>query len=229
MKRDEFVELAGITESDFVAVVDEILDTIISSWTFGYYDDLDIRQEGHIIALKAIRTGRYDKAKNIKPFLYTCLNNGLFNLKRNVTGRFASPCERCPLYDKHCNASHNQCTGFSNKMDCKKFKDWTNRNIVRTSIMHATPFSEYEGEMHGNYNDSTPDQFILDELTKNEITELINQNLSPQLRGIFLRMVADIKVKVADRKKVQDAIYNIIKDSGLFSHLLEGLEYVERP
>lgn len=221
MKKDEIQELSGLTSDAFIVCVDSIMDILVSTWKFGYFEEDDIRQEGHIVAIKAIRSGRYDKTKNLRSFLYTCLYNGLFNLKRNVTGRFASPCERCPLYDKQYKASHNQCLGFTNKADCKKFSAWVDRNAIRSSIINATPFSVCEVD----HEDITPVDVVLDELTKNEITELINQKLSPHLRGIFLRMMAGITVKVDERRKVQDAIYDIIKDSGHFTHLLENLEY----
>lgn len=224
--QSEIERMAGVSENEFVAIVNRIMDRIVSTWVFGYFDSDDIRQEAFIIATKAIRSGKYDKCRKLEPFLFRSISNGLFNLKRGVTGKFASPCQRCPLFDRKYESTTNQCKAFTNKLDCDKYMQWELRNAKRNSLINPISFSSPDEDEEDVFDIQTYTiEHVLDEAIKNEITDLINNNLPATLRGNFLKMMAGIKIKTQDRKAVQSAIYDIIKTSGIFSDLIEDLDY----
>lgn len=106
---------------------------LAKKFKFSYYEEEDITQEAFIMAMEAL--DRWDRRRTIGGFLYVHIYKRLCNLKRKKYERRTLPCESCPL-----NAWVNkQCTAYEDKMDCKLYYNWCNRNIAKKSL--ASPDS----------------------------------------------------------------------------------------
>lgn len=170
----------GYTEQQVLDIIEEIVGVLCHSFKFGIYGVEDIKQEGRIMALEAVNSGRYDTSRPLANFLYRHVWNRLVNLRRDKYSRYEPPCLKCPLYAK----ATKSCTQFEDKMDCNLFRQWQERNERRKMI--ASPMSIYKegGEIHDVEYSPVGEE----EVEMREIYELIDKKLPVDLRSDYLRM-----------------------------------------
>ena len=135
----------GVTEEEFLTVLDNISKRLGHKFRFGYHDFDDMKQQACIFAMEGLE--KYDNTRPLENFLWTHVRNRLFNYKRNNYQRPDKPCLTCPLFDKNYNCSLSQCSKFNNKDDCELYLAWSVRNEAKKNIMQPT---HIEHDLHEN-------------------------------------------------------------------------------
>jgi DNA-directed RNA polymerase specialized sigma24 family protein len=196
----DFQKKYGITEEDFIVVTKKITQKLSYKFKFGYHDIDDMRQQATIFALEALE--RYDKSRPLENFLWTHVRNRLFNYKRDNYQRPDKPCLSCPLYDPKLQCSINGCKEYSNKSDCELYRQWEERNTRKKNLV----------QMSGQINEETVEdnKDLLDNISNQEIMELLDTKLSYQYREIYLKIKNGEKVLSVDINKLKKEIFRIL-------------------
>jgi DNA-directed RNA polymerase specialized sigma24 family protein len=199
-KTNDFYDKYNITEEEFVEVVKKITQKLSYKFKFGYHEVEDMRQQATIFALEAL--DRYDKSRPLENFLWTHVRNRLFNYKRDNYQRPDKPCLSCPLYDPKLKCSTSGCTDFSNKSDCDLYRQWEERNTRKKNLV----------QMSGQINEETltDSKDLFDNISNQEIMELLDTKLTYQYREIYLKIKNGEKVLSSDVNKLKTEILKII-------------------
>jgi hypothetical protein len=194
----------GMTEEQVLAAIEKVVLSLSSKFVFGYYDREDMKQEARYEAVKLINAGKYDPKRPLENFLYTHVRNRLINLKRNKYKRYEPPCITCPFYDKLCKKSVNQCAEFEDKMHCKKYASWVQRNKVKQGLMHPVDISSIFDER------LSQNKCVMREVEYREIVQIIESRLPTSLLPIWNRAKDGDKLRKSEREKLQKHILRIM-------------------
>lgn len=189
----------NVTEEEFLTVLENISKRLGNKFKFGYHSYEDIKQQAAIFALEGLE--KYDNTRPLENFLWTHVRNRLFNYKRDNYQRPDPPCLTCPFYDKHFAKSDNQCTEYKNKQDCSLLSSWLVRNNAKKNIM--TPL---------DIENSTPSSAQENDISNNQILDLIDQKMPAQYRELYLRYRYGDKISKSDQNKVVKIIKEILDD-----------------
>jgi DNA-directed RNA polymerase specialized sigma24 family protein len=196
---------SGVSEEEFLKVLDNISKRLGHKFKFGYHSFDDMYQQAAIFALEGLE--KYDNKRPLENFLWTHVRNRLFNYKRDNYKRPDKPCLTCPFFDKNFKSSNNQCTEFANHLDCELYKKWHDRNDSKKNIMQPTTI---EDQSLLRNKDNEDFQHIMG---NKELIEKLDHNLQGEHREIFLRLKHGAKVNKTDIKKLQKHIQQIIADN----------------
>lgn len=180
----------GINETEFIEAVNKACDVLAKSFSFGYYDSDDIRQEAFIFAMEAVH--RYDRSRPLANFLYTHIKNRLINFKRDRFHRNDPPCQICANGEKHEDGNH-----------CAKFLAWKKRNSAKQSLMRPVDLGDRD-DVDAICEDLT------ENLNKDELLAKIDMSLPAEIRGAYLRMKCGESVPKSKREQVLKAIREIL-------------------
>lgn len=196
----------GVTEEQFLSVLDNISKRLGHKFKFGYHSFEDMKQQAAIFALEGLQ--KYDNKRPLENFLWTHVRNRLFNYKRDNYQRPDKPCLTCPLYDPHCKKSTNQCTEFNNKTDCELYLAWETRNSSKKNIMKPVGMEDVKDvpQPHNKLAD------IPDTVFNQQIIDLLDQHIPAQYRETYLRLKYGEKIYKSDMNKLQAVILQILKD-----------------
>jgi len=196
----------GVSEEEFLAVLDSISKRLGHKFKFGYHSYDDMKQQAAIFALEGLE--KYDKKRPLENFLWTHVRNRLFNYKRDNYQRPDKPCLTCPLYDPYCRKSSNQCSEFTNKNDCELYSTWETRNNSKKNIMKPIGIEDIEdyGSKHHTKGD-------VSELVFNqEIIDLLDEKIPHLYRETYLKLKYGEKISKSDLNKLLSIIKEIIND-----------------
>jgi len=197
----------GMTEDQVITIINKAIKGLCSKFRFGYFEKEDLEQEGWVFAIKALN--KYNGSAPLENFLRVHIRNRFMNLKRNKYSRFEPPCLQCPFYDPKCEQSTNKCSEFENKDDCHKWAAWKKRNAAKSGLMKPVNIeSVTEDELQIN------NEFI-NSMNLSAIYKKINERMSVELRGDFLRMLDGIYLP----KQRKDKVREFIKEMGVFDEL----------
>jgi DNA-directed RNA polymerase specialized sigma24 family protein len=132
----------GVSEREFLTVLENISKRLGHKFKFGYHSYEDMKQQAAIFALEGLE--KYDNKRPLENFLWTHVRNRLFNYKRDNYQRPDKPCLSCRFYDKNCSQSLNQCTEYSDKTACEEYHTWNNRNTNKKNIMKPVGIPDLE-------------------------------------------------------------------------------------
>jgi hypothetical protein len=194
----------NVSEEEFLAVLDNISKRLGHKFKFGYHSYEDMCQQAAIFALEGLE--KYDQKRPLENFLWTHVRNRLFNYKRDNYKRPDKPCLTCPFYDTKFSCSTNQCSEFSNTMDCELYRKWLSRNDSKKNIMKPSSIED-SGSVQGKI---TKD--FQDIMGDNELIKKIESQLSGEYREIYLKLKHGTKVNKADIKKLQKHIESILDE-----------------
>lgn len=200
----------GKTEEEVLKTIEIVVNRLARKYMFGYYDIDDMKQEARLAAWEALT--KYDISRPLENYLWTCVHNSLFNLKRKKYERYDKPCLSCPLYDAACKVSHSQCEAYEDKMECSLYSSWLKRNTSKKNLMKPIDLGEVRDEHERNM--STNDS-VSDEMFHKEIFLLLDEKLPVEIRSSFVKMRHGIKLPKADRIKVEAAIIKVLKEHGI--------------
>lgn len=199
---------AGMTEDQVLAIIEKVVIEFAESYTFGYYELDDIKQEARMEAIKALP--KYDPndsngnpTRPLANFLFSHVKNRLLNLRRNKYKRTDPPCDLC-----HNNREHEHDDGHV----CKKYLIWKKRNSTKANLTRPLTLDgiSEEGEPSIAVDDKVPNMANI-----NELRDMINEKLDPGLRIDYLRILAKEKIPKARRIAVEIAIKEIISENYL--------------
>lgn len=184
----------GLKERDVMLALDRAINLLAPTFAFGYYDVDDIRQEAYIFGLESL--SRYDPSRPLENFLYTHIKNRLINFKRDKYHRTDPPCKIC----------HNvgKCT---NGDFCDKYKAWRKRNNSKQNLMRPLDIHTVSDDNEKNIHEK---QCVVDDASISECSNLIDLHLPVELRSIYLRMKSGESVPKIKKKKVEQAIKEIL-------------------
>lgn len=188
----------GVSEEEFLKVLDNISKRLGHKFKFGYHSYEDMYQQAAIFALEGLE--KYDNKRPLENFLWTHVRNRLFNYKRDNYKRPDKPCLTCPFYDKHFQKSDNQCTEFSSQMDCELYRKWFERNDSKKNIMKPAIIEDQS--LLQNTKGGDFQSFMSDK----ELIEKLEKILVGEYREIYLKLKHGMKVSKVDIKKIQKFI-----------------------
>lgn len=191
-----------VSDEEFVSVWNKISKKLSYKFKFGYHDIEDMKQQAAIFALEGLE--KYDGVRPLENFLWTHVRNRLFNFKRNNYQRPDLPCKSCPFYDKHLKQSSNQCMKFNDKLSCKEYRSWHERNESKKNIMQLNHISD-----NNIIND---DNLSLSFIEDKEILEYIENNISKEYREHYLKLKHGSKISKKYLDKLQKHIQEMLND-----------------
>ena len=179
---------------EYLQNAEVVIASLMKKFPFGYYDEDDIAQEARIYAMESYR--KFDGARPPQPFLRRCLQNDLMNLFRKMCRRSDYPCKECGE-GRPCRSDGELCTPFLR---------WAKVQNLRSSLMNTSDLSEFKEDANAD------ETAALDQASENELSVTIDSNLSPSLRGDYLKMLAGVGIPNNKRIAVQTAIRIIIEE-----------------
>jgi DNA-directed RNA polymerase specialized sigma24 family protein len=194
----------GVTEDQFLAVLDNISKRLGHKFKFGYHSFEDMKQQAAIFALEGLE--KYDNSRPLENFLWTHVRNRLFNYKRDNYQRPDKPCLSCPLYDAHCKVSTNQCSEYTDKNECELFSAWETRNNSKKNIMKPVGMEEVH-ETSSKKQAEIPDMVF-----NQQIIELLDKHIPSSCRETYLRLKYGEKIYKADMLKLHAVIQEILRE-----------------
>lgn len=200
--------LKNYSEAQVLETIDKVAGQLGKKFAFGYYAADDLKQIGWILANKAINEGKYDESRPLENFLRVYLKNRFINLKRDVYFRSTMPCDSCPLYDKFCKVKENQCLGYDDKMECKKYAKWYLLNHTKKNLI--------DGIDIGGINDENEERMKFqthaeENAEKNELSNYIDEHLPAEMRADYLKIVTNYGAKPSHQAKVSAARQEAIR------------------
>lgn len=194
----------GVTEEEFLRVLDNISRRLGHKFRFGYHDFDDMKQQACIFAMEGLE--KYDNSRPLENFLWTHVRNRLFNYKRNNYQRPDKPCHTCPFFDKSYKCSNNQCSKYTEKKDCELYLAWSSRNDAKKNIMQPTYIEN--DNYHSNDND------FVGVLGNEEIIKFLDANVQSEHRENYLKLKHGTKIPKAQLTKLVSHIKNIMESKG---------------
>jgi hypothetical protein len=190
----------NISEEDFLIAIDNVAKKLGHKFKFGYHSFEDMKQQATIFALECL--DKYDKSRPLENFLWTHVRNRLFNYKRDNYQRPDKPCLKCPEHDPSFSCSTSACKAFNNKSDCELYRLWEKRNNNKKNIMSP----QYIEDNHPFRTESN----VLSDIANKEILDLIDKQISPSDRAVYLKIKHGQKISSIELNKLKETILNIV-------------------
>jgi len=203
-KKNKDILPNGVTEDEFLIVLDNISKRLGYKFRFGYHDFDDMKQQAAIFAMEGLQ--KYDRSRPLENFLWTHVRNRLFNFKRNNYQRPDKPCITCPLFDKNYACSTNQCSKYLNKDDCAPYAAWANRNEAKKNIMQPSHIDQDLSIPNLQISDST--NFIQNK----EIISFLDENIQSEFRESYLKLKHGTNIPKQQLIKLQKHIAQLMEN-----------------
>lgn len=107
-----------VAEAEIVKALYEVSRAVSPRFRFGFHDNEDMIQQGIIEAFESFNKYKFDRP--LKPFLRSCIHNGMFNFKRKNFCRMEIPCRCCEV---------------DTLTPCDKYEKWLKNNNTKKSIV----------------------------------------------------------------------------------------------
>jgi len=194
----------GVTEDEFLTVLDNISKRLGHKFRFGYHDFDDMKQQAAIFAMEGLQ--KYDRSRPLENFLWTHVRNRLFNYKRNNYQRPDKPCLTCPLYDKMYSCSNNQCSKYKDKSECELYASWASRNEAKKNIMQP---NHIEHELHGSKLQSKD---FTGFIQNKEIISFLDEQIQTEYRESYLKLKHGSNIPKQQLLKLQKHITELMEN-----------------
>jgi hypothetical protein len=194
----------GVNTEEFLQALENISKRLANKFRFAYHSVDDMKQQAAIFALEGLQN--YDNKRPLENFLWTHVRNRLFNYKRNNYQRPDKPCHTCPLFDKTCKVSLNQCQKYTNKHDCDLYASWAKRNEVKKNIIQP---SYIETSL---YQSIEPTDFDLN-IQNQELIKFLDLRVQSEFRESYLKLKHGAKISKLELKKLQQHIFTLMEEN----------------
>lgn len=181
----------GMTESSVLEVIKKVINRLASKFKFGYYDIDDIKQEAYIIAIEGLE--RYEDDKPLENFLFVHVRNRLITFKRDNYIRKNYICKICNNEDSNCE-------------NCRKRKLKQNTKQFLIEPLDIYSINDEDESRMWNADE------VINTLTINEYTNLIDKYLPVNLRMEYLKMKSGVYVSKQKRLEIEEEITNILRE-----------------
>ena len=197
--------LHGVSEAEFLVVLENISRRLANKFRFGYHDIDDMKQQAAIFALEGLE--KYDHKRPLENFLWTHVRNRLFNYKRNNYQRPDKPCIDCPFFDKSYKCSINQCSKFKDKSECELYAAWSSRNDSKKNIMQPSYINDNE-----NIHNSLVKDELFHTIQNSEIIKFLDRYIQTEFRECYLKLKHGTKIPKQQLNKLKKHITDILKE-----------------
>lgn len=200
----------GMTEAQVLEAIEQAVDPIAQSFTFGPYAIEDVKQEGRVYALEALP--RYDPGgfdmngfplRPLPNFLRRHVKYRLINLRRDKLKRADPPCHICHR------ASGDGPTEHEDGQLCEKYLTWKKRQERKAALMWGT-----QKESASDVATALGESHAEDAAQIEDVLRLIDESLDVELRGPYLMMRAGVAVPKSLRHRVETVIKEILEEAG---------------
>ena len=169
---------------------------VAPQYKFGYYGDEDMIQEAFIIAMKALP--QFDESiASLETFLTTHLHNRLRTFKRDHYVRRDFTCKHCNRQDPNCEY-------------CQR-KTW--KHAAKKYLMEPIDIDNVNANSEKNMRASTD---VLADVELHELTNIINKNLSIELRSDYIKILHGVYVPRKRRMIIESEIIRILEQNGYY-------------
>lgn len=177
-----------LTEEEFLAAFDSVVNKLVKKFTFNIYDVDDIRQEAFMIAAEGVFN--FNPAYNVplESFLYIHLYKRLINFKRNNYVRKENNCQECRNIGKICTRCEQR-----EKLNMAKKSILEPANL--DSLAHPTFLNEYEKKI----DQETIIAEILERLTPSQVQD-------------FYKIRDGVRINNNKKKRIIEIIEEIMQD-----------------
>lgn len=202
MNKKQKLQKQQISEAELLSTIDTISKKLAYKFKFGYHELEDMKQQISIFALEGLQN--YDYQRPLENFLWTHVRNRLFNFKRDNYQRPDKPCNSCPFYRPNNIDYPSTCSKFTDTTECQEFSTWTNRNNSKKNLMYLNTVEDIK-EYLVNYNYDH-----VENVSNNEILEIIEQELYGDARKVYLKLKMGIKITKPETLVLINEIKEII-------------------
>ena len=192
-----------ISEQELLDTINIISKKLAYKFKFGYHEIEDMKQQISVFAIEGLQNYDYDRP--LENFLWTHVRNRLFNYKRDNYQRPDKPCNSCPMYDKFCGDTENDCLKYKKKSDCSMYQLWHIRNNAKKNLMYLNSIDEIKEYLPN----------IISAQSNEEDRELIlflEEELIEDHRKIFLKLKSGSKVYKHEIDKLAHKIKEMLND-----------------
>ena len=203
----------GMTEQEVLDILNKVAGSLAYKFKFGSNTIEDMKQYGIMKGIEGLND--YDSTKgSLETFMWTHIRNRLYNLKRDNSERPDKPCLSCPLaaYDPSCLKSANQCTAYSDKMECSDYKKWYNRNAKKRNILHPIELGHVNDE---NENSMKISRDVDTDSHNAHIISIIDKHIPTSLRTLWVKLQNEISLNKSDKHKLLMTIKEILQEHNL--------------
>jgi len=191
-----------VSEQELLQTIEIIAKKLAYKFKFGYHELEDMKQQISIFALEGIEN--YDHNRPLENFLWTHVRNRLFNYKRDNYQRPDKPCHTCPLKDRLSGDTDNDCLEYTNKLDCRMYKSWNDRNNTKKNLMYLNTIEELKEYLPNIQQKQHSHEH-------KEFLDLLEEHLFDNNRRIYLKLKHGSKVYKQEINKLAENIKELIK------------------
>lgn len=188
----------GMTETEVLEKIEHAVRLLAPSFVFGFYDVDDIKQQARIFGMEAIP--RYDTGRPLENFMFSHIKNRLINFRRDNYKRNDPPCTLC-----HAGRQNEHIDG----QICERYRKWKRTNSRKANLMSPIHIDSVADEHERTMRSESE---VDANVNIAEMSRLIDEQLSAELRSDYLRMKAGESIPKTRQAKVKDAVRVILKD-----------------
>jgi hypothetical protein len=200
----------GYSEAEVLEALNGAVNSLASSFRFGYHDLEDMKQEGLLFGLEVLDEEKFDSkhvsGSGLKNFLRYHIRNRYINMKRDKFSRPNSPCQGC-LFKCAKKQAESGCAEFSVKCECQKYAGWEKRNTSKRNLMEPCGVNNIRSQAQAATNHKP-----LDKMERDELVQLVDRHLSVGLRSDYRRMVEGVHLPKRRRIRINEAIRHIFRE-----------------
>ena len=189
-----------LTEDEVLDVISQTVDYLAPSFKFGYYDIDDMRQEGTIFCLDALKSFNFKKSTRenardgLLTFLKTHVRWRFLNMRRKHLTRVEAPICECKLCK----------TDAPDRLDCKKYSNWIKRNTSKKSLMEPFDVNSVHNTEASTSSDMDKEIFSAD------VIKILNTEIPASIRGDYKRFLDGVSLTKTKKEKLFEKIKEIL-------------------
>lgn len=188
------------SEDQVLAIIEKVVSQLAPSFTFGYYEVDDIKQEGRIFAIELLEKETYDPERQLENYVFTHVRNRMCNLKRNKFFRNEPPCVAC---------HEGRACGPDGEV-CRRYADWKKRNATKANLQRPMDIGRVSNDGERERRARVEPQAEQNAETA-ELLGRVDTALPLEFRADWLRMRAGVAVSRNRRSQIEDVIKEIVR------------------
>jgi DNA-directed RNA polymerase specialized sigma24 family protein len=193
----------GYTEDEVMAAIEKSLNSLVSNFSFGYYDKDDMYQEGFIFAHEALPKYDPDNTQgcSLASFLRMAIRSRFLSLRRDKFHRNTPPCSTCVF---KADDADKGCKEFDDKYECPKWSGWNARNQAKRSLVESCDVEKITNNTPIDSDD------VCTSLSRAELVRHISSKIPLALRADYRRLLDGAKLNKGRTDKVLAAVRDIV-------------------
>jgi hypothetical protein len=186
---------SGITESEFLNVVDYVGSKLAKDFTFGFYGVEDVKQNIAIYCMEGLQFYDPSKAK-LNTFMMCVARSRLINFKRDRLYRMPPTC-----------GCDSCLRGIPCEYILKRMEKWKKINSLKRDLMQNTHLGDSNYDAMDNSSED-----VEKHLLKKEFISIIDKHLDLRLREDYRRFIEGAKLSKKRRERIIFVITTILRE-----------------